>query len=187
MAHFSFTRSLYDDCSLDKRNTESSGPGNYATDKQVIESKESCFQAASPFQHNPYHSVPMNSVDIESELRGQTRNLSNCPSQKYNPNQPYPVDYVVNECADDRLVPEYTRINKPCNVFAGITINRFHPLCEDLQDLNKIHSNTYVGANTRLHVKDAFKAKNASNTRPHYDFVIDNKTPCQTCANLIYP
>lgn len=156
-AHFSFTRSLYDDCSLEKKQQESEGPFKYATDSSVVESKESCFLGAAPFQHNPFHSVPTSSVDIESELRLQTRPLSKCPSQKFDPNKPYPLNYKINECTDTRLVPEYTRVDKPCNIFSGITINRFHPLCEDLQSIEKIHGNNYIGTNTRLQIKDAFR------------------------------
>ena len=64
--------------------------------------------------------------------------------------------FKLAECKTNNLVPEYTRINKPCNIFSGISINRFHPLCEDLQDTNKIQSNSYIGTSTRLQVKDAF-------------------------------
>jgi hypothetical protein len=159
MSHFSFTRSAYDQCALDKKLQESTGPFNYATDSEIIESKQSCFLGASPFMHNQFPSIPKESIDIESDLRGQTRNLSKCPSQKYNPNQQAPFTSSIKECTDITLVPEYTRINKPCNIFSGITINRFHPLCDDVQSLNKIHNNTYIGINTRLHVKDSFKNK----------------------------
>jgi hypothetical protein len=69
------------------------------------------------------------------------------------------MNIKLNECSDNGLVPEYTRLNKSCNVFSGITINRFHPLCEDLQQLNKIHSNSYIGTNTRLQIKDSYKSK----------------------------
>lgn len=157
MSHFSFSRSLYDECALKKKDEESAGPFQYMTDSQVSESTSSCFLGASPFQHNQLHSISSEYVDIESDLRGQTRNLSKCPEHKYNPNTAKPTSFSVKQCTDNLLVPEYTRINKPCNIFAGITINRFHPLCEDLQDAAKIHDNNIIGINTRLQVKDAFK------------------------------
>jgi len=157
MSHFSFTRTLYDDCAINKKNAESAGPFQWLTDKNVVESKESCFLGSSPFMHNPFKSIPTNSIDIESELRGQTRFLSKCIDDKYNPSQVKPINYTVKECADTKLVPEYTRMNKSCNIFAGININRFHPLCEDLQQPSKISSNTIIGKNTRLEIKDAVK------------------------------
>lgn len=158
MSHFSFTRSAYDSCALNKKNQESTDPFNYSTDSAVVESREACFQGAAPFQHSPFHSIPVENIDIESDLRGQTRVLTKCPSGKFNPNDQQDSTNKVRECTNNLLVPEYTRINKPCGLFSGITINRFHPLCEDLQALNKIHSNTYIGSNTRLQVKDAFKS-----------------------------
>ena len=111
--------------------------------------------------HNPFKSIPFQNIDAESNLRGQTRNLSRCPSEKYNPYTEPKVEFPIpKECESKGLVPEYTRINKPCNIFSGISINRFHPLCEDVQQLNKIQSNSYAGVNTRLQVKDAFAKKN---------------------------
>ena len=161
MSHFSFTRNLYDNCSLEKKNQESTAPFNWVTDKSVVESKQSCFQGTSPFMHNPFKSIPMDSVDIESNLRGQHFKASRCPIHKFNPNNnPYStVGSVLHECTDNRLVPEYTRLNKSCNIFSGININRFNPLCEDHTDFNKIHSNNYIGTNTRLIIKDSFKNK----------------------------
>lgn len=161
MSHFSFTRNLYDDCSLDKKNQESTAPFNWVTDSSVVESKQSCYQGTSPFMHNPFKSIPMNSVDIESNLRGQTFKTSKCPIHKFNPhNNPYStIGSVLHDCKDNYLTPQYTRLNKSCNIFSGININRFTPLCEDHTDVNKIHSNTYIGENSRILVKDAFKRK----------------------------
>lgn len=158
MSHFSFTRSLYDNCAITKKNQESSSPFQWVTDKNIVESKESCFLGAAPFAHNPFHSIPTESIDIESDLRGQTRYLSKCIDDKYNPSTAKPIDYKINECNSDlRLAPEYTRTNRSCNILSGITINRFHPLCEDLQQTSKIASNSIIGKNTRLQIKDAVK------------------------------
>ncbi len=157
MSHFSFTRTSYDDCAINKKNTESAGPFQWLTDKNVVESNESCFLGSAPFMHNPFKSVPSTSIDIENDLRGQTRLLSKCINDKYNPNNAQPIDYKINECTNLQLVPEYTRMNKSCNIFSGININRFHPLCEDLQQPSKIASNNIIGKNTRLEVKDAIK------------------------------
>ena len=160
MSHFSFTRNVYDKCALDKKEQESTDPFKWVTDNQTSENQERCFlSAASPFMQNPFRSIPKEKVDIESDLRGQTLNLSRCPQSKFNPNAQQQYDIPFNECKEtqNQLVPEYTRINKPCNVFSGVSINRFHPLCEDLQVPTKIHSNDYIGVNTRLQTKDDFK------------------------------
>lgn len=159
MAHFSFTRLSADTCALNKKNQESISPFLYKTNSEVMENKASCFLPESPFMHNHFNSIPANMVDYESELRGQTRPLSNCPENNYLPNSQKPIDFSWNLCNDRLLVPEYTRIDKPCNIFSGININRFDILCHDPQNMNNIHSNSYIGTNTRNSVKDAFDPK----------------------------
>ncbi len=156
-AHFSFTRSKYDECALDKSNKESTSPFDWVTDKSILESKEVCFQAASPFMHNPFRSIPVESIDVESDLRGQNVNFTKCPEKKFNPNKANPVKTKILLDCDNKLVPEYTRVGRACNVLSGININRFHPLCEDHQEINKIHDNAYIGTNTRLVIKDAYR------------------------------
>lgn len=177
-SHFSFSNSLYDECNIKKKNQESTDPFQWITDP-LYESKEACFNKPSPFMHNQFRSIPSNAVDIESELRNQTRLLSRCPETRFNPlkskncekcdkcDKGMPCqcnhckdtkeEHILKDCSSNGLVPEYTRMNKPCNIFSGITINRFHPLCQDAQDMNTIQSNGYIGINTRNQVKDAFK------------------------------
>ena len=157
-AHFSFTKSLYDECNLTKKNQESTGAFKWITDN-LYEHQDSCHVNASPFMHNQFKSIPAKAVDIENDLRNQTRLLSRCPSSRFDPSKVTNDNKFTSKlenCKNNDLVPEYTRVNKPCNIFSGISINRFHPLCEDLQDVNKIQSNSYIGTNTRLQVKDAF-------------------------------
>jgi hypothetical protein len=176
--HFSFTNSLYDSCNTDKKNQESISPYNWITD-QVRESTNPCYVNQSPFTHNQTKSIPANLVDAESDLRNQTRMLSRCPETRFDPtkldnckdctkcNSGLPCgcthckqskyENKLNDCVSPFLTPNYTRVNKSCNIFSGITINRFNPLYSDLQDTNKIQSNSYIGSNTRLAVKDAFK------------------------------
>jgi hypothetical protein len=155
MSHFSFTRNSADACALDHKNKESAGPFEYATDSQVR--SESCSIGLSPFMHNHLYSVPSRAIDIESDLRGQSYNLSKCAKHKFTPDNAMNPTHIIKSCIDNQLVPEYTRINKPCNLFSGISINRFHPLCDDLQNISKIHNNSYIGLNTRLQAKDTFK------------------------------
>lgn len=160
MSNPSFTRSAYDECALKKKSQESAALFERLTDANVMESKEVCYHSTSPFMQNPFRSVPQNAVDVESELRGQNIFNSRCPDEKYNPSKPFKSNFniTLNDCGKSDLIPEYTRINKSCN-YSGININRFQPLCENVQDPNKIHSNNFIGMNTRLQIKDAFKAK----------------------------
>ncbi|NBU34008.1 hypothetical protein EB118_03560 [bacterium] len=159
MSHFSFSRNKYDACEVDYSDKERQASFNWATDPAVVENKTSCFLATAPFSHNPFKSIPVEAIDAESELKNLSRNLSRCPEKKYHPSVETTYDILkMGECQSQDLVPEYTRTNKSCNIFSGITINRFDPLFEDLQQLKKIHHNMYTGVNTRLQIKDAFKA-----------------------------
>lgn len=158
MSHFSFTRNLYDKCSLEKKDQESTSPFEWMTDSQIFTSNNSCYQNLSPFMQNPMNSVSSDKVDIESDLRGQNYTNSRCPTHKYNPALQKPYTETLKDC-QKQIVPEYTRLNKACNIFSGISINRFSPLVDEVQELEKIHSNKYIGTNTRLQIKDAFDKK----------------------------
>lgn len=178
----SFSKSLYDTCNLKKKDEESMGPFNWITDN--VHKTMNCDVAQSPFQHTQLNSIPSTLVDKESDLRNQTRPFSRCPEIKYKSNskelsnqcdvynQGFPCNCNLcsspkNDC-NDFLLPSYTRLQKPCDVLSGISINRFDPLFLDSQDINTIHNNSYIGSNTRLEVKDAFKnastQKNVTNT-----------------------
>ena len=180
----SFTNSLYDECNIQKKEQETTGPYNWITDS-VYESQNPCFVGQSPFMHNQFQSIPTNLVDTESDLRNQTRHLSRCPEARYDPtkldnckqcdkcNQGLPCgcthckdtkhNQTLIDCSTDFLVPNYTRVKKPCNIFSGITINRFNPICNDPQDLHTIQSNSYIGTNTRLNIRDAFRKEPIQN------------------------
>jgi len=179
--HFSFTNSLYDSCNLEKKQQESIAPYNWITDP-LYENKMNCHIKISPFMHKQFNNIPANAIDIENDLSNRTRHLSRCPETRFDPtklenctnckncNNGLPCDCPhcvqtkyenkITECENQNLVPQFTRLNKSCNIFSGITINRFNPLCEDLQDNLKIHPNSYIGTNTRLQIKDAFKQHN---------------------------
>jgi hypothetical protein len=175
-SHFAFSKSLYDECNLKKKEQESTGPFNWITDP-IYESPSACFLDESPFMHNNFYSIPSSKVDVESDLRNQTRLLSRCPEARYNPavncksctkcNSGLPCgckhcqdtkkQLELHDCNKSGLVPESTRLKRPCDVLSGISINRFEPLYEDLQDTQKIQSNSFIGVNTRMQVKDAYK------------------------------
>lgn len=159
-SHFSFTRDKYDSCEYDKYLQESQGAFKWLS-QNVYENPEQCHVEQSPYMRGvASHGIKRNNVDIESELLNITRQNGKCPDLKYNPQRDIvKTPEYLNDCKDSPLIPEYTRMDKPCNVFSGITINRFHPLCEDLQDYNKIHKNSYIGSNTRLQTRDAYSKK----------------------------
>lgn len=163
-AHFSYTRSFYDGCNLNKWHQESIGPFTYLTDPTVVENSGSCFQATFPQrQHSQFQSIPPEIVQAESELRNITRIASRCPEVKYNPKTAYQQHIQQKECSNE-LVPDFTRMNRPCNILSEVSTFNYHihPLCDDLQDHNRIHHNVYFGKNSRLAVKDRFRPERYS-------------------------
>ena len=172
----SFTNIYYDNCALKKKELENIEHFNYTTDINYGISNNACFENISPFMHTPTHAPIPNIVDTESELFGQTRKLTkSCPNESYplkktitgceNYDKGYPCNcnYCMNikhdmnmKLCNKFLVPEYTRTNQPCNVLSGININRFDTLCDDVQNIQTIQDNSYIGVNTRLAVRDAW-------------------------------
>ena len=186
MSHFSFTRSSYDRCALEKKDEESSAPFKWMTDVNVSESKDVCFESTSPFMQNPFKSIPSSVVDIESDLKGHKFDISKCPTHKYNPEQSEKIDFKLNECKENRLVPEYSRTKRPCNILSGVYIDRFQPFNEDYKNI--VHDNSYIGVNTRLKVKDTFKEKKSNEYKNPSNFKFDLKSHCSVnnfgCVNL---
>ena len=73
----SSNRLKYDNCSYQKDIYESTSPLNYNLYQGKFENCNKCI-------YNKFW-VPYDLVDIESELRNQTRPLSNCDQFKYSP------------------------------------------------------------------------------------------------------
>lgn len=159
--HQSFTRDLYDTCEYDKYLQESTGSFKWLS-QQVYENPTNCHVDQSPFLRGSAYGVERNDIDIESELRNITRVNSRCPELKYDPSKhSVKTHNYKDDCRESGLVPEYTRMDKSCSPLSGIsTFNlSIHPLCKDLQDTQRIHLNSYIGANTRLMTRDAYSEK----------------------------
>ena len=73
----SSNRTAYDKCNYQKRLHESTQPLSYALYEGKYENCSKCI-------YDKFY-TPMDLVSIESELRGQTRPLSNCDQFQYNP------------------------------------------------------------------------------------------------------
>ena len=159
-------RQLYDKCAYAHRLWESTSPLAYQIAPFAYESCRKCFMGYPGFigsmggteGSNP---VGPREIDLESDLRNQTRIATLCPRHKYIPrcngNCPksrttgYPC---AGECqrpntnnppecpSRQSIIPVEsvdTRQFKPCNSLSGVHINRFEPgLLEDPQDPSRI-------------------------------------------------
>ena len=170
----SFSRLSYDDCEYAKTLQESTGPFKYISNPVMFEASDQCnmvypgFNSANTFNQG----IRPESVDIESEIQDRTRAASKCPTKRYNPrvncktcescNQGLPCSCLhctsknphnLSDCQNE-IVPIQTRSFNACSDLNGIFVNRFQPLCEDPQGLDKIHSNDFIGMDTRNVTKD---------------------------------
>lgn len=81
----SFNRRMYDDCAISKNLSQSKSPGNYMLFSGKFYNEKQCRIPKGIVGGNEVSLSKNNLVDLESDLRGQTRRLSDCPSEKYQP------------------------------------------------------------------------------------------------------
>lgn len=156
-------------------------PYKHITDANRFHPLGGCSQYV-PGVGNLYQSnqgINRSQVDIESDLKNQIRPLSDCPNEKYLPIKSQALNCSGCENCDqglpcsclhcksknetslpdchNQIIPVHTRLDyiKPCNL-PGIYINRFEPLCTNLQNPERIHRNTYIGLGSRNYLKDKF-------------------------------
>ena len=81
----SSNRLMYDTCAYKKRLDESVGPLNYTLYPGKYENCSKCRIELGSVGGNNVSLFSGNLVDLESDLRGQTRKASLAPSKKYHP------------------------------------------------------------------------------------------------------
>ncbi len=82
----SSNRLKYDACAYESSLKQSTGPYDYMLYSGKFENSAKCRIEFGVVGGNGVSSYSGNLVDLESELRGQTRQASLCPSTMYNPN-----------------------------------------------------------------------------------------------------
>lgn len=95
----SFTRSKYDDCAYSQRLNENQSVLHYGLDTNKF---YNCDQRRIDFGivgGNDVSQSAENLVDLESELRNQTRLYSRCPRQKFRPS------CNINQCGNSNGYP----------------------------------------------------------------------------------
>jgi hypothetical protein len=199
----SLTRGIYDDCAYKRQLHESTSPLLYQINPVAYESCSKCHMAYPGFIGNMGGAaggfgIGPDRVDVDSDLRGQTRLLTKCPSHKYNPHSysycsactncnlglPCGCQHCktrdvshLNDCRPGIIPLESldTRSFDGCNDLNGIYIDRFDHICANPQDPDKIFfypGNRRLGDNTQLDMRDySTQCVNAK---------LPNRTPCAT-------
>lgn len=82
----SSNRLIYDSCAYKKNLQQSTDPLNYVLYTGKYENSAKCRIELGSVGGNGVSLFNGNLVDLESDLRGQTRQTSLCPNKKYGPN-----------------------------------------------------------------------------------------------------
>lgn len=94
----SYNRLTYDTCEYGKRLQESTGPLSYSMYPMKYENCKKCRHSIGLVAGNDVSIARGNMVDLENDLRNQTRPASRCPEAKYQgPQYPF-VSYPGVSC-----------------------------------------------------------------------------------------
>lgn len=100
----SYNRLSYDTCEYKKRLQQSVGPLQYVLNPMKYENCNKCRHEFGLVDGPAVSQVVGNLVDLENDLRGQTRQFSLCPSMKYQPSPGTTIDIVGNGCNQPRQI-----------------------------------------------------------------------------------
>lgn len=92
----SFTRLDYDCCAYAKDLQESTTPLEYLMYRGKFENCKKCPDNTNNLDFGI-------KVDVENELRNQTRYSTKCPSKKYDPTKPFPAAKTTNPHVCERI------------------------------------------------------------------------------------
>jgi hypothetical protein len=153
----SFNRLIYDTCAYQKVLKQSTGVGAYQLYPGKYNNCNKCRMELGILGGNAVSLYKGNLVDLESDLRGQTRAASLCPSHKYHPGCKRPcysgLPSGPNDCEKDLIhQPACQMIRYPPVVLppspsvsfcpemyqSSVTLNRSSPSC--------IKNDTYCGS-----------------------------------------
>ena len=107
----SSNRLMYDTCAYEKTLNESVGPFAYSMFQGKYENCAKCRIELGQVGGNGVSIFSGNLVDLESDLRGQTRANSVCPSKKFNPSCKMPNGNCDGLPCD--VSKQYPLVNQP--------------------------------------------------------------------------
>ena len=122
----SSNRLMYDTCAYKKELDQSTGPLSYTLNPMKYENCSKCRMELGIVGGTSVSQIKGNLVDLENDLRGQTRPASNCPSKHYQPNcpdnkigdacQPSQIQLQGSACSPPRTIDTNLVHLRPCQM-----------------------------------------------------------------------
>jgi len=108
----SSNRLRYDRCSYKTDLSQSVGPLGYVLNPMKYENCGKCRHEFGLVGGQDVSNIKGNLIDLESNLRGQTRYASNCPSKQYAPTTGNTLVIPGNACNKQRVI-DITKVHLP--------------------------------------------------------------------------
>ena len=108
----SYNRLRYDQCAYKKELDQSVGPLAYMLYPGRYENCSKCRHEFGLLGGTAVSHIKGNLVDLENDLRGQTRAATKCPAKKFKPNNSNTIEIVGNHCNEPRTV-DLTPVHLP--------------------------------------------------------------------------
>ena len=121
----SFNRLMYDTCAYRKELDQSTGSLSYVLNPIKYENCNKCRMELGVVGGSAVSQIKGNMVDLENDLRGQTRSASLCPSKHYQPScdtkigdqcQPRQIKLQGSQCAPGRTIDTELLHLRPCQM-----------------------------------------------------------------------
>ena len=112
----SYNRLSYDQCAYQTTINESVGPLEYLLNPMKYENCQKCRHEFGLLGGTNVSHIKGNIVDLENDLRGQTRPTSKCPSKKYAPSCSKTLNIPGNHCNSQRTVDLTPLHLAPCQM-----------------------------------------------------------------------
>ena len=108
----SYNRLRYDQCAYKSELDQSVGPLEYILNPMKYENCQKCRHEFGLVGGTNVSHIKGNLVDLENDLRGQTRSNSKCPAKKYSPTEGSVLNIPSNRCDTSRQV-DLTPVHLP--------------------------------------------------------------------------
>ena len=133
-----FTRSTYDPCQYDKDLDESTSVLTYLLDPSKFYNCNDCRIEFGIVGGNAVSRTQHNMVELENDLRGQTRVFSNCPHKKFIPGT------IIQDKANNGCKPGCSSTGLPCGSASCRNDGLKHlPACQMIQYKPRINNVGY--------------------------------------------